>query len=274
MDGAPATRAILDLLRSPAYVPAVQLTSLVVARLLPMFLLTPVFGGQGVPARLRFGIALAISSVIAYALYRADRPVLSAEHMILLVGKEVLLGLLFAVLLLVLFHALATFGSLVDLARGEGALTVHDPHTQHQQTVLSHFGLQLGATLFLTMGGAQMLLLTLGDSFHFAPVDALLPARLTPGAALPTLLAAAGDMFGVAVRLAAPVLLITLLVDVVLALVGRVAQQVDLSALGLCVKGGLVLILLLFTLGIVVANFRREALLSLERLQLLIGGET
>src|SRR5437763_16218372 len=48
---------LAHLLDSPALRAALQMASLLFARLLPIIILTPVFGGQTMPRRLRMGLA-------------------------------------------------------------------------------------------------------------------------------------------------------------------------------------------------------------------------
>jgi flagellar biosynthetic protein FliR len=169
-------------------------TSLVfaAARVAPIFLLAPFFGGQPVPVWVRVLLAALFAALLAPALPPgAPSP--------LLLVKEAAVGL-----------ALGFLASL-PLWAAEAAGSLADPR-------LGRFALLLGVVVFFVGGGHLAFVRALAASYDAVPAGAL-PARIPADAVL----AATARLVASAVGLAAPVLAAQVLVFLVLALAGRAA---------------------------------------------------
>lgn len=254
MSTAPETLAKID---GAAWL---QGLALLAARLTPIVALTPVFGGDATPRRLRFGIVVMLALVLL--------PLAMVQHVgggapgprfTGLLLKEAFVGLTIALLILVIFEAFSSFGALVDSARGATFANVLDPLTQHQQSVLGVFFRQLAVVLFIGSGGYRLLIETLGDSVAKFPLFDSAPASLTGAPAIDTMLTVTTGMLEVALRLAAPVLVVMVLLDVALGIVNRLAPQMQVYFFGLTLKGSVGLLVvfagLALTFDTVLAQF-------------------
>lgn len=248
-----------------------QVLSLLTARVLPMAALTPILGGNATPRRFRFGVTLLLAiALLPLAAVTSDVSAVGAGVFAGLLAKEVLIGLTLALMVLVIFEAFAAFGSLCDTARGATFANVIDPLTQQHQSVLSVFFVQLAVVLFLGAGGYRLMLDTLGESLLKFPLMAPAPASIAGASAVDTLLLATAGLLEVALRLAAPVLVVILLLDVALGVINRVAPQVQVYFLGLTLKGSLGLLVvfggLALTFDTVLAEFIAQVRSWLVRL--------
>lgn len=243
-----------------------QTAALLLARVLPLVVFTPMVGGKLLPRRFRFGVALAL----VFALLPSFMAVVPGEALpgglfIVLLAKEAAIGLCLAFIITVMFGTLDAFGAAVDLARGATLGNVFNPLTQSQTPQSSVFFVQLGVVLFLTVGGLRAVLDGLGHSFIAAPLYAVAPAGLfgptSAGAA--AALGLVSELFVVAIRLGAPVLVVLLLVDVVLGLINKVAPQIQVFFIGLSVKATLGVAVLLIgmavTFGVIFEHFAEFA---------------
>jgi flagellar biosynthetic protein FliR len=102
----------------------------------------------------------------------------------------------------------------------------------------------LASVLFLALDGHHFLLLSLAESFEAVPLGA------TPHVSGDVALRVAemtGSALVVGVRVALPILVVSLLLDVTLAVLARAVPQIQVFFLGLPVKFGLGLAILLLT---------------------------
>jgi len=229
-----------------------QIAGLIFARILPIVAFTPLFGGETIPRRMRLGIGVLLTLALIPGFAAVPAGSLDALRYAALTVKEALVGFTLAMFVLVLFETYSAFGALVDLARGATIGNILDPLTRSQQPILSVFFTQLAIVLFFAIGGHRVLLSALADSFILVrPLEAM-PGRLVGAGSTGQIVAMVGEMFLIAVRLSAPVVVVVLLLDVALGLINKAAPQIQVYFLGLTIKGslGIFMVLLVLALGI------------------------
>jgi flagellar biosynthetic protein FliR len=240
------------LLEAPGLKGAAQVGALLFVRLMPIVAFTPVFGGPIVPRRLRVGLALLLTVSLLPPFYPTFERVIPPMQYAALIAKEAVVGMTLTLFLVVLFETLAAVGAVVDLSRGATLANVLDPMTQNQQSILAVFFTQLAVVLFLSVGGIQILVRALADSFVLLRPQQLLPARLVGPGAAGEAVGLVADLFLLAVRLAAPTLVVLFLLDFALGVINRVAPQIQVYFLGLTTKGVVGLLIVFLGLGLFV----------------------
>jgi type III secretory pathway component EscT len=229
-----------------------QLCGLVIARLLPIVALTPVFGGQGTPPRFRFAVATALGLGLCGASPGSVERAVSAFIYGGLLLKELLIGLAFAVFIFFCFRTFTATGALLDLVRGSQALTTFDPHVRRNESALGAFFGHLALVFFLSLGGHRYLYAALSDSLRvLPPFDdlATLGARLFDA---DRWVAQSANILTIAVRLAMPAIIVTLLMDFALGLGGRLTRPLDVQLVSFTLRGSLVVAVVLFSIGALV----------------------
>ncbi len=219
-----------------------QTLLLVTCRLLPLVVLTPVFGGQSLPARLRLVLAAALGLGLCGAGAEPAELIAGLSFGVLLV-KEIVVGFVLSAGVLVMFQVPAAFGQITDRVRGHGQLTLHDPHFRQQHTPLSMLMQMATVAAFLSAGGAGLLLEGLARSVECWPVRAGLPPALAR-VSLTGVVSLGSGLWLSAVQLAAPTLIAGLLIDLSAALVQRAAQRGEFPQLAFVVKGSVLVALL------------------------------
>lgn len=242
---------------------------LVLLRLLPIVFLTPVFGGEGTPRRYRIGLAMFLSLGLApIALPAVLAEGASPVTPPLLIG-EFLIGVTIGVLVRMVFDLLGAVGSLIDGARGAMSAQLFDPLTKTSTPPLALFFSQLALVLFFAAGGHRLLFEALDASFVAAPPgDVFAQSRLLGGAG-EAALRMLGELFLIAVSLAAPVFAVLLVVDVALGLANRAAPQIQVFFLGMSIKGVVGIGVVLLTLGF---GFEGVVRAAMERVVAVCGG--
>lgn len=214
----------------------------VMLRIGAMMAFLPAFGEQAVPARVKAGLTVALTLLVAPAVagqIGTPPPRASAVSAILL--SEVVAGLLFGLLLRLAIMALATAGALiaqgVALAQMFGAGPAAEP-----LPVFSHLlvgaGLALAAALGLHVQAVGFIL----GSY------ALVPFAAMPGAGiiLEEAVTAIARSFGSALVLAAPFLIGSLVYNLAIGVINRAMPQLMVTFIGapLLTLGGLAMLAL------------------------------
>ncbi|MEP0847708.1 MAG: flagellar biosynthetic protein FliR [Phycisphaerae bacterium] len=215
--------------------------ALVLGRIGAMLLALPIIAGLAVPIRVRallaVGLALVAAPVVPVPVERvASLPAVGVA----LVG-ELLLGALIGLIVRCCFVGMELGGLLISQESGLAFGAIADPNSGLEQSVISVAYAQIAAVVFLLTGGHRAVVAATLDSFHGVPLAetfALLPA----GTELALRALELGG--GLAVRVAAPVVLTLFLINVALGFISRTVPQLNVTTIGFSVKTLLACLLL------------------------------
>jgi flagellar biosynthetic protein FliR len=129
-------------------------------------------------------------------------------------------------------ESLAVGAQVMGLQAGYGFATTIDPNTQADSTVLVIFSQLAAGLLFFATGLDREVIRIFAHSLETLPAGAFV---LTRGAA-GQVLSVGSTMFSTGLRLALPVIAILIMVDISLALLGRVNSQLQLLSIAFPVK--------------------------------------
>jgi len=214
-------------------------------RMSALLTFTPFPGGTATPMSVKAGLALALTALL-YPVYGHTIPSLAAENVIALIGNEMLIGLLLGLTVTFIFEAAQMAGQIVGMQVGFSLVNIIDPQTQVDTPVLSTLHQLIVMLIFLQLNVHHWLLRGAANSFVYLPAGA---ARMS-GAAVETLLRAAGGIWLAAVEIAAPILFATLLADVALGFIGKASPQLQILFLSLSVKTVLALVVWISAFGL------------------------
>ena len=214
------------------FVLAVFLLSL---RLSAVFLLTPVLYAFSVPATARLLVVIGLAAGLAFGI-----PAAQTHELLLMNGgqllaaslKELALGATLALGILTAFAAISMAGRFIDVQVGFGIAQVFDPVTQRQVPVLTSAFDKLGVIVFFLLDGHHALLRGLAYSLERFPLGRTWPLE----AAAPFVIKQVAGLFGLALALAAPVMVCLLMVELALGVVARNLPQMNIFMVGLPIK--------------------------------------
>lgn len=191
-----------------------------------LFLVAPVFSARMLPARIKVGLVVVLTMVLApLAPTRID--LLSASGVATLAG-QVLIGAAVGFVLQLVFEAVSFGGELVAQSMSLGFAEVANPQGGPSSPVLSEFYLLLVTLLFLVMDGHLRLISLLADSFRSLP-----PGTATISAhGLHAVVGFGTELFSGAVRVALPAMTSLLVVNIGFAAISRAAPSMNLFAVG------------------------------------------
>ncbi len=196
------------------------------ARVGGMCMIAPVFGDAVMPRRLRLGVVMMLTFVLApLASTRIDP--MTADGIATMVS-QFLMGAAIGFVLKLAFEAVSLGGQLVGQSMSLGFAETVDPRGGGSSPVLSQFYLLMVTLLFLAMNGHLQLISLLADSFHALP-----PGQpVISGNGLYAVVAFATHLFGGAVRVALPAMTSLLMVNIGFAAISRAAPAMNLFAVG------------------------------------------
>ncbi len=223
-------------------------TSLLMTRMLVAFSVWPIFMGQTVPVMVRMALAVALSSLmLPAALHDPAMLSISTPQIVFVLLKEAGIGLVLGFLSGIGFWALYTAGTIIEFQAGMSMATVVDPTTGQDDSMVGGLMMQMFTMLFLVTGGLLSMIGTLYESYQVWPIPSM--ALSMGNASLVEVgLRALSEMLGLALKVAAPFLLLMLMVEIGLGLLSRFAPQLNAFFLAMPLKA-LILSLLMLLYG-------------------------
>lgn len=229
-----------------------------------MLFLLPVFSGQNIPIAVRVALAGLLAVIVAGVV-----PVPGAlpSHVIILAlvsAKELLIGLIMGFAVRLVFFAIEFAGQLMSTEMGLVVSAQMDPISRTSSTPIGVALFYFASLLFLISGCHHYVLAAFVRSFALAP-----PGDLALQHDVADLfIRSTGNIFLVAVQMAAPLIAMNFIVTLSFAILGKAAPSINVFTESFSVRilGGLALLGL--TLGlvaqIVLSNLRQAPELMLR----------
>ncbi len=203
--------------------------ALVFARVGGCIMVLPAFGEAFVSPRIRLAIALAITLLLV-PVVGADlsRPPDDAALFLALL-QELLIGTALGLAARFALAAMNLAGTIIALQSALAAAAFFDPHQGTQSALTSNFLTTAGLTLLLVVDGHHYLLWGLARSFDVTPQLAIYPAADFADLLLRT----SADLFVAAVRIAAPVILVTTVINLTFGFFSRLVPGIQVFFIAL-----------------------------------------
>jgi len=231
--------------------PMTELTMFVLAasRAMGIFAAPGWIGAEVLPIQFRAALAAAIGFALTPdLLHRGLAVPTTTDGLVGGIAWNLALGLVFGFAISLLWSAAEMAGSIAELAVGLNPAGILGAGGGPSATSLGQIYPLMLALLFFGGGGLEQWIHALGDSFATIPLTGSLPAR--PGLAV---VAMVGRLVGVALTLAAPVLLSLFVVNLTLAVAGRLTAQNALYMAALPAELGTALIAVTITVAVTLA---------------------
>jgi flagellar biosynthetic protein FliR len=204
---------------------------LVLARVGSALIFVPLPGVRQGPDLARVLMAVSLT-VVLRPQWPAVPGIPSAGQLAGWLAAEAALGTFAGVLVGFLAEALQVAAQAVGLEAGFAYASIVDPQTQADSGVLLVFAQLAAGLLFFSLGMEREVIRAFAHSLETFPPG----AALRPAPAMETLLRLGAGMYATGIRLALPCLALLALVDVALALVGRLNAQLQLLTLAFPLK--------------------------------------
>lgn len=218
--------------------------ALVLVRVIGVFTFLPIPGITAGPAAARIVLSLAFTFALASRWPVIDPAGVTTGVFIVWVISEAVLGITAGVLVGMMAEAIVMGAQILGLQAGYGYASTIDPNTNADSGILLVLAQLLAGMLFFALGLDRQLIAVFAASFEIHPPGSW-SATLPDADAV---IRMGSSIFSTGLRLALPVAGILLLVDLTLALVGRINAQVQLLSIAFPLKMTIALCMLAWTL--------------------------
>jgi flagellar biosynthetic protein FliR len=215
----------IDILRWLARVAPVAL------RLGGLFTFGPFLGDRAIPNRIKAGLLIVLTALLVPV--TPVRPVLvgPVEWAQMIFG-EWLVGMLMALTLAAVFEGMQFAGQFSGVQLGLSLATLFDPQSDAGSPALSVFYNLVTLLFFLQMDIHHWILRALSRSFDYLPVGSVVANQLLSR----DLVRVVGSLFSLGIQIAAPLLLATMMIDLLLGFLSKASPQLPVLLLGIPVK--------------------------------------
>ncbi|MDR1083606.1 MAG: flagellar biosynthetic protein FliR [Deltaproteobacteria bacterium] len=215
---------------------------LVFIRLATVVAMAPILGSPNIVTEAKVALALTLALVIAPLVsYRAEMMPMNLWDMAVLGIGELIIGLVLATLVRLVLETANLAGEYLSFQMSMTMVNLMDPQSGTQVPIVSRMVYILFVLIFLFANGHYLVLNALADSFQVAPVGFLVAGRPE---IFTEVMKAAGRMYILSIKIAAPVVGLLFCVKVSFGIVAKAVPQMQVLFVGmpLYILAGLALI--------------------------------
>ena len=218
-----------------------KLFALILMRITAFMLMVPVLGSRMIHPVVKVSLSILLALLLTPLVKPPSAPLPDNPLRLgLLAGGEIMVGLVCGFILFLIFMGVQLAGQIVDMQMGFGVANVIHPGLGTQVPLIGFFNFLMATLFFMLLDGHLRIIELVAFSFEKVPVggiryDAPVFAMLVRNF---------GDMFTMAIRVAAPALAALMLTMASLGIIGRVVPQINLLIVGfpLTIAVGLVMV--------------------------------
>ena len=206
---------------------------IVLLRLGGIMIFAPLFGNASVPFTVRAAFALVASFVLSPSLPLGALPEnMDLAGMAVIAAGEILSGVVLGFAASCVFAGMQFAGQVISFQLGFSLVNQIDPQTNVESSTFSFIHNYVGLLFFLLINGHHWFLLAVSESFGTLPVGGVrMQAQL-----MAQLLELTSQILVIGLRIAGPVIVVTVLMDLVRGILGRAAPQIQVILVGMPLK--------------------------------------
>ncbi|MCP3953719.1 MAG: flagellar biosynthetic protein FliR [Desulfobacterales bacterium] len=221
--------------------PQLQLLLFIFLRVGAIFMFLPIFNSRAIPVLFKMGFAMSVALVLHPLLAGQARPLFTTiPEFAVAAACELMIGILIGLAVRTLFTGFQMAGQMAGYQMGMAIANVMDPATSAQVPILATFYNLIAILVFLSINAHIFLLRAIVESFQLVP---LFDFEFNP-AVMQHVISLAGNMFIIALKIGAPVIVALLLTSVALGLVARTIPQMNIFIVAMPLKIAIGLIFL------------------------------
>lgn len=237
----------------------------VLARVGAAVAIAPPFAHAAIPRRMRAAIAI----VLTIGLLPAAKPPAfgSSGAMVGVIAGEVLIGLAMGLAIALVFAAANWAGDFIANQLGLSLAEAYDPGTGAEATVLGRACWLLAVVVFLAANGHHALLRGLQRSFDTLPIGSTVQ-----GSAIVAMFAGlVRSAMSLALQIAAPVFVATLIADAAMGLAGKTMAQLGVMSAAITVRSAVGMLALIAGIATTVGVLQNASSNWMQLVQAAVG---
>ena len=207
--------------------------AIVLMRITGIMLCAPFFSSQSIPVQIRIVFTLVATLALTPSLPLKAIPAdFQLSDIASLFLGEVMFGVILGLAASLVFAGIQFAGQIISLQLGFSLINLIDPQSNVESSVFSFLQNYIGLLFFLLMNGHHWFLIAINESFQALPVGGIqIHASLAEG-----LIRLSAQILTIALRIAGPVIAVSVITDVVMGVLSRAAPQVNVLIIGLPAK--------------------------------------
>ena len=212
---------------------------LVMVRILAFMHFSPIFSHKSVPAHARIGMTILLTAMLSDKAFAAHLPE-GGFSLLFLILTNFTIGFVMGFMANVLFTIMVAGGEMMDAAMGFSSAQMFDPSLGSQTTIFGRFMSMLSIVVFFAVGGPEMLLQGLSNSFEAFSI-------FNPNVSLniPKIIHLSGDIIRMGFVIVSPIVLTILVNDLILGLLSRASPQINAFQISFTIKPVLGILILI-----------------------------
>ena len=207
------------------------------ARLAPVFFMLPFLNGGVLTGAPRNAVIVLVGMAL-WPSVGEGLPPLDSLGFLLLIVRELGIGIVLGALLCWPFWVMHGMGNLIDNQRGAMLSSTVDPANGSDTSELANFLQLFGAVIYLQAGGMTLVLETLSNSYRLCAPDQVCEFAWKP------MVQWLDPLVSKVLIISAPVVAMLLLSEALLGLLARYTPQLNAFSMSLAIKGPIALIVL------------------------------
>lgn len=217
---------------------------LIFFRILSAFIAAPVFGDKAIPTLAKIFLAFLIAYII-FSVMDTSAINVQIELWWLFINsiKEIIAGLLIGFSLNFVFYGFSYAGTLMGFDMGLNMAQVFNPSDGTETDIIGQFIYFIAILVFFLINGHHYLIRELAYSFKVLPVGKFLINK----SVLDLLITYSANVFIIAIKISAPILISFFLVNIAEGITARVIPQMQIFFVTQPLKLGLGFMLLVFS---------------------------
>ncbi len=227
---------------------------LILVRVAGLFFASPVLGSNLLLSRFKVAFAL-LMSLILFPMVNYDPSFLPGDlwSFLITVASELFFGLFLGFFFYIVFIGIQFAGQIIGNQIGFGIVSVLDPQSNAQISIIGELKFLTAMLVFLIMNGHYVIIEALFNSFSIVPL-----ARIVFSRDLVTvLIQLTGWVFVYMFKIGAPVLIALYISEIGLGIIARTVPQMNIFIIGFPLKIGLGLYVLALATPIWVFTFEK-----------------
>jgi flagellar biosynthetic protein FliR len=231
----------------------------------------PMFSSQLIPSNVRILVALVLSIVVYSTIEPIGLTNASPLLLILLILKEVLLGVVTGMMAQLLFTGVQIAGEIAGFQMGFSMVNSFDPSMNMQLSIISQYKNIAMLLFFVALGGHLLVIGAMAQSFKLVPLGVFV---FEPEGFL-YIVKMLSASFRTALQIVAPIFVTMLCTHMVMGILGRLVPQLNLMIVGFPLQIGVGLTILSLTLNYFYIAFEKllhEYFMRIATLFQLFGG--
>lgn len=199
---------------------------LILLRMSAFVISAAIFNTYNIPAYLKILISLVFTIVVYQSVASNSALVRLSESqgdLLLLAGREVLVGVVLGFVTRLFFFAISMAGEIVSISTGLGQAQMFNPMMGSMSNAMEQFYSIIATLVFLALNGHHAMIVGIVESFNSTPI-----AQLSfHYSSLAEIVLKIQSFFIIGIKISAPVLISMIVVQLGMALLSRVVPQIN-----------------------------------------------